>query len=50
MCERSAELYPKNYYAWMHRQWMVERITEKKELELGMSSGTETDRMQCGSQ
>jgi hypothetical protein len=26
MCARSAELYPKNYYAWMHRQWLVERL------------------------
>lgn len=32
MCERSAELYPKNYYAWMHRQWLIERLTSCTDL------------------
>lgn len=24
VCDRVAELYPKNYMAWTHRQWVVE--------------------------
>jgi len=41
MCERSADLYPKNYYAWMHRQWLVERIEKREELlkELSVVDG-----------
>jgi protein prenyltransferase alpha subunit repeat containing protein 1 len=37
ICERTAELYPKNYYAWTHRQWLVEHITRLPHLvtELG---------------
>ena len=30
MCERSAELYPKNYYAWMHRAWLVELLGDPR--------------------
>ncbi len=34
MCERSAELYPKNYYAWMHRAWLIERISSRSDLSI----------------
>jgi protein prenyltransferase alpha subunit repeat containing protein 1 len=26
ICERVAEIYPKNYFAWSHRQWIVQRV------------------------
>jgi hypothetical protein len=26
VCERVAEIYPKNYFAWAHRQWIVQRV------------------------
>ena len=30
LCERMAELYPRNYYAWMHRVWIL-RLHDKSE-------------------
>jgi protein prenyltransferase alpha subunit repeat containing protein 1 len=27
ICRRSAEKYPKNYYAWMHRLWLLPQMT-----------------------
>jgi hypothetical protein len=27
ICERTAELYPKNYYAWVHRQYLIQLLT-----------------------
>lgn len=26
MCQRVADLYPKNYYAWTQRSWVVLRV------------------------
>lgn len=26
VCQRVAELYPKNYYAWTQRSWVVLRV------------------------
>jgi protein prenyltransferase alpha subunit repeat containing protein 1 len=26
ICRRSAERYPKNYYAWMHRLWLLSQM------------------------
>lgn len=38
MCERTAELYPKNYYAWTHRQWIISKITDTTQLRKGECS------------
>jgi hypothetical protein len=27
-CQRAAECYPKNYYAWTHRQWLVKQMCD----------------------
>eukprot|EP00455_Lapot_gusevi_P004665 TRINITY_DN11922_c0_g1_i2.p1 TRINITY_DN11922_c0_g1~~TRINITY_DN11922_c0_g1_i2.p1 ORF type:complete len:443 (-),score=45.40 TRINITY_DN11922_c0_g1_i2:41-1297(-) len=30
VCERVAEIYPKNYFAWSHRHWLVQSIMERR--------------------
>ena len=29
ICTKIAEKYPKNYYAWTHRRWMIQQIVSK---------------------
>ncbi|MES1908553.1 MAG: hypothetical protein MHM6MM_001465 [Cercozoa sp. M6MM] len=38
LCERSCELYRRNYYAWTHRRWCVQHLAS---LELGESAVNE---------
>lgn len=33
ICEKSASAYKKNYYAWTHRRWVLERVTTRAGLE-----------------
>lgn len=45
ICDRTAELYPKNYYAWTHRQWLVNKLGSLAELLLQLEKTTKwTDR------
>lgn len=30
LCRRSAEAYPKNYYAWMHRLWLLPQMSDEQ--------------------
>jgi len=40
VCSTVAEIYPKNYYAWTHRQWLVQLFTFD-ELKSGFSLSKE---------
>jgi len=37
VCSRSSELYPKNYYAWTHRHWVVSKLEDSKDVLLALT-------------
>lgn len=40
VCQRVAELYPKNYYAWTQRSWVVLRVVGGAFWRAGADAGT----------
>lgn len=34
LCSQSAEKYPKNYYAWMHRLWLIQFMSDAQVVDL----------------
>ena len=28
VCARMSEIYPKNYYSWTHRAWVLDHVTD----------------------